>query len=144
MGQRSSALGAQRVRRAILAGVAALGTVAGVYLFSGGDQQGVMVDVLVPPLDAEEQHGAELYARNCASCHGDNGAGREGVGPPLVHIIYEPSHHPDGAFYAAVQLGVRAHHWEYGDMPRLSHVTEPEITQIIAYIRALQRANGIH
>ena len=131
------------MKQAILAGLVTLCAGAGIYLLSGRDGQSVMVDVQVPPLGVEEQRGATLYAQHCASCHGDNGAGREDVGPPLVHIIYEPSHHPDGAFYAAVQLGVRAHHWRFGDMPRQSHVTEPEITQIIAYIRALQRANGI-
>jgi mono/diheme cytochrome c family protein len=130
----------------LLAGLVALGVGAGVFLLSGhkgGDSGSVMVNVTVPPLDAEQQAGAAAYAQNCASCHGENGAGRDGVGPPLVHIIYEPSHHADGAFYVAVQLGVRAHHWNFGDMPRQTHVTEGEIAQIIAYIRALQRANGI-
>ncbi len=119
------------------------GGVIGSYFLSEGGGQSAMVELDIPPLTESEQEGAVPYAQNCASCHGENGAGRDGVGPPLVHVIYEPSHHPDGAFYAAVQLGVRAHHWDYGDMPRQSHVTEPEITQIIAYIRALQRANGI-
>lgn len=131
------------MRQVILAGLVVLGAGAGIYLLSGRDDESVVVDVQIPPLDIAEQRGATLYAQNCASCHGENGAGRDGVGPPLVHIIYEPSHHPDGAFYAAVQLGVRAHHWSFGDMPRQSHVTEPEIAQIIAYIRAVQRANGI-
>jgi mono/diheme cytochrome c family protein len=131
------------MKRAILATLVVLGCVAGIYFVMNADSRGLSVDIQIPPLSAKEQQGAVLYAQNCASCHGENGAGRNGVGPPLVHIIYEPSHHPDGAFYAAVQLGVRAHHWGFGDMPRQSHVTEPEITQIIAYIRALQRANGI-
>ena len=103
-----------------------------------------MVSVLVPELDAVETDGALAYARHCAVCHGENGAGRAGVGPPLVHVIYEPSHHPDEAFIVAVQLGVRAHHWRFGDMPRQPQVSEDETMQIIAYIRALQRANGIH
>lgn len=99
--------------------------------------------VLPDSLSAQEQRGAALYAENCAICHGINGAGVAETGPPLVHIIYETSHHPDGAFYAAVQLGVRAHHWDYGDMPRLAHLSEAEIAQIIAFIRRVQRENGI-
>ena len=102
------------------------------------------VQVTMPErLSAQEQRGAALYTENCASCHGVNGAGMPDVGPPLVHVIYETSHHPDGAFYAAVQLGVRAHHWNYGDMPRLAHLSEQQIAQIIAYIRRVQRENGI-
>ncbi|MBR3368993.1 MAG: cytochrome c [Rhodobacteraceae bacterium] len=104
-----------------------------------------MVDVTLPAeFTSDQAAGAALFAQTCATCHGENGAGVEHVGPPLVHIIYEPSHHPDGAFYAAVQLGVRAHHWDYGDMPRQPEVSEQQIAQIIAYIRALQRENGIH
>lgn len=102
------------------------------------------VQVALPDkLSAQEQRGAALYAENCASCHGVNGAGAAETGPPLVHVIYETSHHPDGAFYAAIQLGVRAHHWAYGDMPRLAHLSESEIAQIIAFIRRVQRENGI-
>lgn len=107
------------------------------------DDATAMIAVSVPPLGAVEQAGAAQFDAHCAQCHGRNGAGVEGVGPPLVHVIYEPAHHADGAFYAAVQLGVRAHHWEFGDMPRQPHVAERDITRIIAYIRALQRANGI-
>jgi len=136
-------LGAERLKARVLILLVVGAGVIGSYFLSGGGGQSAMVELDIPSLTESEQQGAVLYAQNCASCHGENGAGRDGVGPPLVHVIYEPSHHPDGAFYAAVQLGVRAHHWDYGDMPRQSHVTEPEITQIIAYIRALQRANGI-
>jgi hypothetical protein len=37
-----------------------------------------------------------------------------------------------------VKQGVRAHHWLFGNMPALSHVTEDEMTQIIPYVRWLQ------
>ncbi|MCC5960413.1 MAG: cytochrome c [Rhodobacteraceae bacterium] len=103
-----------------------------------------MVDVVLPAEFTDTQAaGATLFAQNCATCHGDHGAGAEGIGPPLVHIIYETSHHPDGAFYAAVQLGVQAHHWDYGNMPRQPDLTEGQIARIIDYIRAVQRENGI-
>lgn len=86
--------------------------------------------------------GATAFAKNCASCHGDNAAGSE-TGPPLVHVIYEPGHHGDGAFYLAAMKGVRAHHWRFGDMPPVEGVSEAQVAGIVAYIRTLQRANGI-
>ena len=86
--------------------------------------------------------GQHLFAANCAQCHGENAAGTD-LGPPLVHQVYEPNHHPDFYFHAAVSRGVRQHHWYFGDMAPLPHLTEPQVNQIICYVRTLQRENGI-
>lgn len=86
--------------------------------------------------------GEELFEANCASCHGNRGLGT-GNGPPLVHIIYEPAHHADVAFIMAVERGVRAHHWQFGDMPPVPNVDREQVAQITAYVRHLQRAVGI-
>ncbi len=86
--------------------------------------------------------GAGAFEKNCSKCHGKNAAGSEN-GPPLVHVIYEPGHHGDGAFFLATKQGVRAHHWRFGDMPQQQDVTETQVEAIVAYIRALQVANGI-
>jgi mono/diheme cytochrome c family protein len=89
--------------------------------------------------------GEEAFNKNCAVCHGKNGAGSViGTGPPLVHKIYEPSHHGDASFYMAVARGVRAHHWSFGNMPPIKGVTKAEVGDIIKYIRALQREAGIN
>lgn len=101
-----------------------------------------IVSVTVPELSAEAKAGEALFNLHCASCHGDNGGGSQ-KGPPLVHVVYEPSHHADGAFQFAARHGVRAHHWGYGDMPPVEGISEPDIASIIAYVRQLQRANGI-
>ncbi len=101
------------------------------------------IDIIVPEtLGGMAALGAPVFARNCAACHGDNGAGSES-GPPLVHVIYEPNHHGDGSFYMAVAKGVRAHHWRFGNMMPVDGVSETEVRAIIAYIRTLQRANGV-
>ncbi len=102
-----------------------------------------LVDVTVPELDAAAQAGETAFNDNCAVCHGVNAAGQDGVAPPLVHIIYEPNHHGDQAFYRAATQGVPAHHWPFGDMPPVEDITEQEIASIVAYVRTLQRANGI-
>ena len=90
----------------------------------------------------QQDDGAALFAENCARCHGDAGDGTD-MGPPLVHKLYEPGHHPDFSFQRAVKNGVIAHHWDFGDMPPVAGLSEDEVTQIIAYIRGLQREGGI-
>ncbi|MFU8841610.1 MAG: c-type cytochrome [Nitriliruptoraceae bacterium] len=86
--------------------------------------------------------GRELFAANCAACHGVAGTGTTS-GPPLVHIIYEPSHHGDGAFHRAVREGVTPHHWDFGPMPPVSGLSDADIDHIIGYVREQQRAAGI-
>ncbi len=105
-----------------------------------------LAEVTVPEvLSAKAQSGEIIYDAACASCHGANAAGQDGVAPPLVHRIYEPSHHGDMAFVLAARNGVRAHHWSFGDMPPVEQrMTDAEIGLIVAYVRELQRANGIN
>lgn len=104
----------------------------------------VMANVTEPELVGDEIIGKRVFEAKCAVCHGENAAGQDGVAPPLVHKTYEPSHHGDGAFLIAAKNGVRAHHWRFGDMPPVEGITDAEIKLVIAYVRALQRANGIN
>lgn len=110
---------------------------------TSGEQGAPLVVVNVPVLSAVAQEGKAAFEANCASCHGVNAAGQDGVAPPLVHKIYEPNHHGDASFLLAARNGVRAHHWRFGDMPQIKGVSDQEIDNIIAYVRALQRENGI-
>lgn len=124
----------------------ALAVAAAFWLRSSTDKGSgdVMAQVQVPELSGQAALGAAVFSENCATCHGVNAAGKDGAGPPLVHKIYESSHHGDMAFVLAAQQGVRQHHWSFGNMPARPHVTEPEILAVISYVRALQRANGIN
>lgn len=99
-------------------------------------------DVRVPELSGGAARGAEIFAAKCASCHGSN-AGGSSKGPPLVHRYYEPNHHADFAFYAAVRQGVRSHHWQFGDMPPVPDMNERSISFVVRYVRELQKANGV-
>ena len=108
-------------------------------------ENGVLANVLVPETLSQNAKIGQLgYEAKCAACHGANAAGQDGVAPPLVHMIYEPSHHGDEAFQRAAELGVRGHHWPFGDMPPVEGITRGDVNMIIAYIRELQRANGIN
>lgn len=103
-----------------------------------------LAQVTVPPLSGVAKEGETLFNANCAQCHGENAAGRDGAGPPLVHVIYEPHHHSDAAFYLAARNGAPSHHWPFGNMPPVEGVSDGDIGKIVAYVRALQRANGIN
>lgn len=94
-------------------------------------------------LNAAETRGQQAFRATCAACHGEDGSGVEDTGPPLIHIYYEPSHHGDAAFILAAQRGVRAHHWRFGDMPPQPGLTRGELVDIVAFIRRVQRENGI-
>ena len=103
-----------------------------------------MVAVTQPAAHSElAQIGKRAFEATCAACHGDNAAGQDGVAAPLVHKIYEPGHHSDMAFFMAVDNGVRAHHWSFGNMPPVPALTKGDVKAIVAYVRELQRENGI-
>ncbi len=86
--------------------------------------------------------GRKLFAANCSRCHGAMANGTN-QGPPLINEIYEPGHHSNASFVLAVARGVRAHHWEFGNMPAVPDLSIDEIHQVICYVRELQLANGI-
>ena len=91
---------------------------------------------------AEFQAGEAKFNAHCAACHGPQATGTQ-QGPPLVHKIYEPNHHGDAAFLRAAEFGVRAHHWEFGNMPKIEGVSSGDVEQITHYVRWLQRQAGI-
>ena len=94
-------------------------------------------------LSANAEIGKQIFEAACAACHGVNASGQKGVAPPLVHKIYEPGHHGEGAFLSAAKNGVTAHHWNFGKMPPVSGITGGDVKMVVAYIRELQRENGI-
>jgi mono/diheme cytochrome c family protein len=135
---------ARKGMKALLVGGIAALAIGGITVYVlVGDRSGTgpAVDVRMPELSALAQRGARAFEGNCSACHGTNAGGTTN-GPPLVHRIYEPSHHGDFAFRRAAHAGVRPHHWRFGAMPKVG-VSDRELDSIIAYVRELQRANGI-
>ncbi len=86
--------------------------------------------------------GEVIFSASCATCHGQGAVGTD-EGPTLLDPIYRPGHHADGAFLAAVRLGVRQHHWSFGDMPPQVGLTDSDVDNVIAYVRQLQDDAGI-
>ena len=103
-----------------------------------------LVEIQMPQIEGNAAIGQRIFEGACAACHGTNAVGIEGAGPPLIHIIYEPSHHADESFQRAVAMGVRSHHWRFGDMPPIGGLTPGDVAMVIAYLREIQRANGIN
>lgn len=94
------------------------------------------------PAPAELRGGEQKFTANCSACHGAGGVGTT-QGPPLVHKVYEPNHHGDAAFQRAAANGVKAHHWQFGDMPKIDAVKPEDVDQIVKYVRWLQKQAGI-
>lgn len=85
--------------------------------------------------------GAELYAANCASCHGTDLAGTE-LGPSQLSIVYEPAHHDDDSYRSAIANGAGQHHWTFGNMPPIPGLDDAEVDAIISFIRSEQERQG--
>lgn len=86
--------------------------------------------------------GADLYQMNCAACHGADLTGTE-RGPSHLSVVYAPSHHGDGAFLVAIEVGARAHHWNFGDMPPIEGLTAEDIAAITSFVRSEQELRGL-
>lgn len=123
--------------------MATLGALALSLLSPPISAEQAIVENVKPLAVMQQAKGRKLFETNCASCHGKLADGRVDLGPPLIHPFYRRGHHANIAFYRAAEKGVQAHHWPFGDMPKQPQVSRDEMTEIIAYLRDLQNANGI-
>ncbi len=90
----------------------------------------------------EFREGEQKFTTHCSRCHGVGGVGTT-QGPAFLHKVYEPNHHGDVAFQRAAANGVKAHHWQFGDMPKIDAVKPEEVDEIVKYVRWLQKQAGI-
>ncbi|HTN43992.1 MAG TPA: cytochrome c [Nitrospiria bacterium] len=116
----------------------------GVWFLPGcnTDKGGNSPATLTSNVPEEHAKGEEAFNRYCAACHGSAGTGTD-HGPSFIDRIYEPNHHGDSSFFLAPRRGVRAHHWNFGDMPKIEGLSDDDLKQIVGYIRWLQRQAGI-
>jgi mono/diheme cytochrome c family protein len=115
--------------------------VASLFLAVGLAREGSLIHQAPPgtaalsnPLRGQERArraGAKLFARECASCHGANGAGGLGKAPPLRQKeVYEAA---PGALFWVLRNGSLQR-----GMPSFAHLPEPQRWQIIAWLTASQ------
>ena len=86
--------------------------------------------------------GRALYGQACSACHGQALEGTNS-GPTFLNRIYAPGHHADISFMFAIERGVRAHHWNFGNMAPVEGLTQEQVLAIIGFIREQQREAGI-
>ncbi len=86
--------------------------------------------------------GRSLYGQACSVCHGQALEGTN-AGPTFLNRIYAPGHHADISFMFAIERGVRAHHWNFGNMAPVEGLSQEQVLAIIAFIREQQREAGI-
>jgi mono/diheme cytochrome c family protein len=118
--------------------IALLCVVVGLVVVGCGDDESSDAEQAA----GSEVDGAELYQQSCASCHGADLRGTD-KGPSHLSEVYEPGHHPDASFRAAIERGSPAHHWDFGDMPPVPGLDAAEVDAVIAYVRAQQAAQGL-
>lgn len=84
------------------------------------------------PLEKNERArraGAKLFARECASCHGENGAGGLGKAPPLRQDeVYDAA---PGVLFWVLRNGSLNR-----GMPSFAHLPDPQRWQIITWLQA--------
>jgi len=86
--------------------------------------------------------GKPLFQQHCVRCHGGQLEGTD-IGPSLLHPYYKPDHHGDITVYLAVYQGVIQHHWQFGNMPAMKHLSAEDAGHLLKFIRQQQRKAGL-
>ncbi len=94
-----------------------------------------------PVYFASVEQGLVALAGECARCHGRLAEGTD-RSPNLIHPDYGPRVRTDAQFRRAVREGMPAR-GGYGAMPPSPGVSKHRLERMIAFLRGLQRANGI-
>jgi hypothetical protein len=103
----------------------------------------MQAELAVPVLTGPAEAGRKAFEALCATCHGLALRGTDN-GPPLLHPFYAlGSAHGDDVILAAMNSGAKSHMWKFGDMPRPEGLKPGQDRDVLAYIRAMQAANGL-
>lgn len=95
-----------------------------------------------PTGDTSAVRGAEVYARHCASCHGDDLRGAT-TGPTLLTELYAPDRFSDEALRRSITAGAPQQHWGFGPMPIVGAVRGSDLDAVIAHVREQQAAGPL-
>ncbi|WP_231849002.1 cytochrome c [Paramagnetospirillum magneticum] len=100
-------------------------------------------EMVAPTVSGPAEAGRKTFEAVCATCHGGALRGTDN-GPPLLHPFYAlGSAHGDDVILAAMNDGAKAHMWKFGDMPKPQGLKPGQDKEVLAYIRAVQAANGL-
>ncbi|MGE5505569.1 MAG: c-type cytochrome [Actinomycetota bacterium] len=114
-------------------------TVAGKQLAARFTQEAVATPALAGPAES----GKQAFDKVCATCHGAALRGSDKA-PPLLHPYYTAAAgHTDDVMLSAMAKGTKSHMWKLGDMPKPEGLGAGQDKEVLAYIRAMQAANGL-
>lgn len=96
-----------------------------------GEDEGTPEDDETPEEVSEELSGEQLYNRECAACHGEDGEGNERMGSSI------PAHNGNGLVTADEPAGVISVLLTgRGGMPRFDGIlSDEELAEVITYMR---------
>ncbi|KAF0677176.1 c-type cytochrome [Profundibacterium mesophilum] len=136
------------MRRLILGGTAGAAALLGLAVWAGGEKDMPPLAFMGESVDgAVLERGREVYAENCASCHGAEREGQpdwrrrleNGRMPAPPHDETGHSwHHADGQLFTITKFGVGAVVPGYeSDMPAFEGILgDDEIAAVLAYIKS--------
>jgi len=86
---------------------------------------------------AEFESGQNNFHRVCANCHGVDALGKQTRAPGLIDLEYFSENFSDEEMYKQIIEGSDKMR------PQRSKVSDPEVSEIIKYLRYSQKAAGI-
>ena len=114
----------------------------GVVTIAQGNPDAARVKNPVAPAGESLSDGKRIYQRYCASCHGSNAEGGPGndLIPPAPDLTDKDWKHgsTDGEIFSAIKNGVPP---ELNMIPFADQLKDPEIWNVVNYIRSLTKKN---
>ena len=127
----------------LLIGLGLLSCPAAVFVVFGNSGLDAFDEGAGPPVSTlSVQAGRIAFAEEFAGCHGRLARGNE-RGPDLIQPDYGRRVRSDAQFRRAVREGIPVPRAGYGAMPAVKGVSERRLDRMIAFLREVQRVNGI-
>jgi mono/diheme cytochrome c family protein len=129
-----------RPHRLLFPLVVALACVSGLILRAQGNPDAAKLKNPVASSPESIAAGQQLYARNCASCHGRNGQGGPGndLIPAAPSLLGDAWTHgsTDGEIFTNIKVGVAP---DFNMVPFKDKLKDDEIWNIVNYIRSIKK-----
>jgi len=127
-------------RRLLVALVVVLAGTGGLILRAQGNADAAKLKNPVAATPESVAAGQQLYARNCASCHGRNGQGGPGndLIPAAPSLLGDGWAHgsTDGEIFTNIKAGVAP---DFNMVPFKDRLKDDEIWNVVNYIRSIKK-----
>ena len=127
-------------RRLLVALVVVLAGTGGLILRAQGNADAAKLKNPVAATPESIAAGQQLYARNCASCHGRNGQGGPGndLIPAAPSLLGDGWAHgsTDGEIFTNIKAGVAP---DFNMVPFKDRLKDDDIWNLVNYIRSIKK-----